>query len=89
MLVSRTENRTVSEARPLIQDLDALPFPAWHHLDLMKYFDGSKLYPYIDVFSGRGCRTNVCFVFGRKLCTAGRFGSDHRIEWVDELEHDL
>ena len=34
-----------TEPRPLIEDLDALPFPAWHQLEVMKYFDGGKLYP--------------------------------------------
>ncbi len=48
-------------ARPLIQDLDELPFPAWHQLDLLKYFDGTKLHPYIDIFSGRGCPHKCTF----------------------------
>jgi radical SAM superfamily enzyme YgiQ (UPF0313 family) len=80
---------TVAEARPLIQDLDALPFPAWHHLDLMKYFDGSKLYPYIDIFSGRGCPHKCMFclwpqvMHGRKI----RLRSPARV--VDEIEYDV
>jgi radical SAM superfamily enzyme YgiQ (UPF0313 family) len=75
--------------RPLIEDLDALPFPAWRHLDLMKYFDGSKLYPYIDVFSGRGCPHGCIFclwpqvMHGRKV----RLRSPERV--VDEIEHDI
>ena len=62
-----------TEPRPLIQDLDTLPFPAWHHLDLMKYFDGGKLHPYIDIFSGRGCPHTCMFclwpqvMHGRKI----------------------
>jgi anaerobic magnesium-protoporphyrin IX monomethyl ester cyclase len=80
---------TVTEARPLIQDLDALPFPAWHQLDLMKYFDGSKLYPYIDIFSGRGCPHKCMFclwpqvMHGRKI----RLRSPARV--VDEIEYDV
>jgi len=75
--------------RPLIEDLDSLPFPAWHHLDLMKYFDGSKLYPYIDIFSGRGCphRCSFCLwpqvMHGRKV----RLRSPKRV--VDEIEYDI
>ena len=78
-----------TEPRPLIQDLDELPFPAWHHLDLMKYFDGSKLYPYIDIFSGRGCPHGCVFclwpqvMHGRKV----RLRSPERV--VDEIERDV
>jgi len=78
-----------TEPRPLIDDLDALPFPAWHHLDLMKYFDGTKLYPYIDIFSGRGCPQRCIFclwpriMHGRKI----RLRSPERV--VDEIEYDI
>jgi radical SAM superfamily enzyme YgiQ (UPF0313 family) len=75
--------------RPLIEDLDALPFPAWHHLDLMQYFDGTKLYPYIDIFSGRGCPHRCMFclwpqvMHGHKL----RLRSPENV--VDEMERDI
>jgi radical SAM superfamily enzyme YgiQ (UPF0313 family) len=75
--------------RPLIQDLDTLPFPAWSHLDLLKYFDGSKLYPYVDIFSGRGCPHRCIFclwpqvMHGRKV----RLRSPENV--VDEMEFDL
>ncbi len=78
-----------TEPRPLIQDLDTLPFPAWHHLDLMKYFDGGKLHPYIDIFSGRGCPHTCMFclwpqvMHGRKI----RLRSPKNV--VDEIEHDI
>ena len=76
-------------ARPLIQDLDALPFPAWHHLNLKQYFDGTKLYPYIDIFSGRGCPHGCVFclwpqvMHGRKV----RLRSPRNV--VDEMERDI
>jgi radical SAM superfamily enzyme YgiQ (UPF0313 family) len=75
--------------RPLIEDLDSLPFPAWHHLDLMRYFDGSKLYPYVDIFSGRGCPHSCTFclwpqvMHGRKV----RLRSPENV--VDEMERDI
>lgn len=78
-----------TEARPFIEDVDSLPFPAWPHLDLMKYFDGAKLYPYIDIFSGRGCPHGCIFclwpqvMHGRKL----RLRSPQRV--VDEIEYDI
>lgn len=78
-----------TESRQPIADLDSLPFPAWHHLDLMKYFDGSKLYPYIDIFSGRGCPHRCMFclwpqvMHGRKM----RLRSPRNV--VDEIEYDI
>ncbi len=79
----------LNPGRPLIDDLDSLPFPAWRHLDLMKYFDGSKLYPYVDIFSGRGCPHGCSFclwpqvMHGRKI----RLRSPERV--VDEMEYDI
>lgn len=75
--------------RPLIEDLDELPFPAWHHLDIMKYFDGGKLYPYMDMISGRGCPFECIFclwpqvMHGRKY----RFRSPKNV--VDEMQYDI
>ncbi len=79
----------LNSRRPVVEDLDSLPFPAWHHLDLMKYFDGSKLYPYIDIFSGRGCPHGCSFclwpqvMHGRKI----RLRSPARV--VDEMQYDI
>ncbi len=76
-------------ARPLIADLDSLPFPAWQDLNIMKYFDAGRLYPYIDIIGGRGCpyRCTFCqwpqLMFGRSY----RFRSAGNI--VDEIEYDL
>ncbi len=75
--------------RPLIEALDELPYPAWHQLDLLKYFDGTKLHPYIDIFSGRGCPHKCTFclwpqvMHGHKL----RVRKPERV--VDEMEYDI
>lgn len=75
--------------RPLIEDLDNLPFPAWEYLDIMKYFDAGRLYPYIDIIGGRGCPYQCTFcqwpqlMFGHKY----RFRSAKNI--VDEIKYDL
>jgi len=75
--------------RPLIEDLDSLPFPAWEYIDIMKYFDAGRLYPYIDIIGGRGCPYQCTFcqwpqlMFGHKY----RFRSARNI--VDEIEYDL
>lgn len=81
--ILRTENRR------LIENLDALPFPAWGHLDLMKYFDGGKLYPYIDIISGRGCPNRCIFCLWPQVMhgTAYRLRSAGNV--VDEMEYDI
>lgn len=75
--------------RPLIENLDELPFPAWHHLNLLRYFDGGKLYPYIDVISGRGCPNQCTFCLWPQVVhgTSYRFRSPRNV--VDELEYDI
>jgi radical SAM superfamily enzyme YgiQ (UPF0313 family) len=78
-----------TEPRPLIKDLDALPFPAWHHLNLMKYFDGSKLYPYIDIFSGRGCPHGCIFCLWPRVMHGRNIRLRSPAKVVDEIEHDI
>lgn len=80
---------TKTKPRPLIEDLDKLPFPAWRHLDLMKYFDGGKLHPYIDVISGRGCPNRCIFCLWPQVMHGlkYRFRSPENV--VDELEYDI
>ncbi|NLI82606.1 MAG: radical SAM protein [Deltaproteobacteria bacterium] len=75
--------------RPLIEDLDALPFPAWDHLDLMQYFDGSKLYPYIDIFSGRGCPHRCIFCLWPQVMHGQRIRLRSPENVVDEMERDI
>lgn len=75
--------------RPLIENLDDLPFPSWEYLDIKKYFDAGRLYPYIDIIGGRGCPYQCAFcqwpqlMFGHKY----RFRSPKNI--ADEIEYDL
>jgi radical SAM superfamily enzyme YgiQ (UPF0313 family) len=47
--------------RALIEDLDELPFMAWHHLDVRQYHNHTYAYPYIDMISGRGCPNKCTF----------------------------
>lgn len=75
--------------RLLIEDLDSLPFPAWHHLDLMRYFDGSKLFPYIDIFSGRGCPHGCVFCLWPQVMHGRRVRLRSPEAVVDEIEHDI
>jgi radical SAM superfamily enzyme YgiQ (UPF0313 family) len=83
------EGILVNDVREFIADLDALPFPAWHHIDPRDYHDFGKLYPFITLISGRGCESACTFcqlpqvMFGRRY----RAMSPRRV--VDEIEYDL
>ncbi len=79
----------ITERRLLVEDLDSLPFPAWHHLDLMRYFDGGKLYPYIDIFSGRGCPHRCTFCLWPQVMHGNRVRLRSPAKVVDEIEHDI
>jgi radical SAM superfamily enzyme YgiQ (UPF0313 family) len=76
-------------ARPLIQNLDELPFPAWHHLDIMKYFDGQKLYPYLDIISGRGCPNCCIFCLWPQVMHGMKYRLRSPKNVVDEMEYDI
>lgn len=80
-------NRT--PPRPLINDLDALPFPAWHHLNLWQYFDGTKLYPHIDIFSGRGCPHRCIFCLWPQVMHGRQVRLRSPKNVVDEIERDI
>ncbi|MBU0504196.1 MAG: radical SAM protein [Candidatus Omnitrophota bacterium] len=78
-----------NEARDLIDNLDELPFPAWRHLDLMKYFDGGKLYPYIDIISGRGCPNSCVFCLWPQVMHGLKYRFRSPGNVVDEIEYDI
>lgn len=79
--------RTVT--RPFIENLDELPFPAWHHLNLLKYFDGGKLYPYVDVISGRGCPNACIFCLWPQVMHGKRYRFRSPANIVDEIKRDI
>lgn len=78
-----------TEARAPIDNLDSLPFPAWRHLDLLSYFDGGKLFPYIDIISGRGCPNRCVFCLWPQVMHGFRYRLRSPKNVVDEIEHDI
>jgi anaerobic magnesium-protoporphyrin IX monomethyl ester cyclase len=85
----KNENPQKTPPRPFIENLDSLPYPAWHHLNIMDYYTGMRLYPFYNIFSGRGCPYQCIFclwpqvMHGRKY----RLRSPSRV--VDEMEWAL
>jgi anaerobic magnesium-protoporphyrin IX monomethyl ester cyclase len=69
--------------RPLIQDLDELPFPAYKHFPLERYRHFGKLI--LPIISSRGCPFNCTFCLAPKMAGKGcRPRSPNNV--VDELE---
>lgn len=86
----RDGNKIIAnEDRPLIDNLDEMPFPAWYQIDVHDYFDAGKLYPFVTMISGRGCPNSCSFcilpqvLYGRKY----RLRSAEKV--VAEIEYDL
>ncbi len=75
--------------RKFIEDLDSLPFPAWHHLNLWKYFDGVKLYPFMDIISGRGCPHRCIFCLWPQVMHGIKYRLRSPKNVVDEIEYDI
>ncbi len=80
------ENR----ARAPIENLDEIPVPPWHFLDVKKYRNNTYLYPYLDQNSERGCPNRCTFcqwpqvMHGRRY----RYCSPERVvrEMVEDFE---
>ena len=79
----------INPMRPLIENLDELPFPAWHHIDPRCYHDAGKKYPFITMIGGRGC-SNVCsFCRERFTIEPGPYRKKSSKKLVDEIEYDF
>ncbi|WP_062604923.1 hopanoid biosynthesis associated radical SAM protein HpnJ [Caballeronia calidae] len=53
-----------NEARPILEDMDELPFVApiyKRDLKIENYFIGYLNYPYVSIYTGRGCRSRCTF----------------------------
>lgn len=72
-------------ARAPIENLDEIPLPPWHFLDVKRYRNNTYLYPFLDQISGRGCPNRCTFcqwpqvMHGRRY----RYCSPERV--VEEL----
>lgn len=75
--------------RQLISNLDQLPFPAWHHLNLKKYFDGIKLFPFIDIIGGRGCPYQCSFCLWPQVMHGNSYRLRSPENIVSEMVYDI
>ncbi len=75
-------------ARPYIEDMDELPFPAWQHLDLADYRDGAKLFPFLTQITGRGCRHRCSFCQLPQVMNGHEYRRHSVARVVDEMAHN-
>jgi radical SAM superfamily enzyme YgiQ (UPF0313 family) len=93
-VVSRDGAGTVcaSPRAPYVEDLDALPFPAWDLLgDAFPHRFGPSIFnyrrtPVASIVTSRGCPFSCSFC---DRSTSGKLGRYHGVEYVMELCHDL
>ena len=75
--------------RPFIQDLDELPFPAWHHIDPGDYYAPAKRNPFLTVITGRGCEGRCSFCLMPQVMYGRSYRTRSPENILDELESDL
>jgi hopanoid biosynthesis associated radical SAM protein HpnJ len=79
--------------RPMIEDMDALPFVApvyQRDLNIHNYFIGYLNYPYVSIYTGRGCRSRCTFclwpqtVGGHRYRTRSPESVLAEVKWIKE-----
>jgi hopanoid biosynthesis associated radical SAM protein HpnJ len=84
---------THNAARPMIEDMDALPFvaPVYRRdLNIKNYFIGYLNYPYVSIYTGRGCRSKCTFclwpqtVGGHRYRTRSPESVIEEVKWIKE-----
>ncbi|ULX52220.1 hopanoid biosynthesis associated radical SAM protein HpnJ [Cupriavidus taiwanensis] len=79
--------------RPMIEDMDALPFVApvyQRDLKIENYFIGYLKHPYVSIYTGRGCRSRCTFclwpqtVGGHRYRTRSAASVIAEVKWIKE-----
>lgn len=70
-------------------DVNHLPFPAWHMIKPEWYPDAGKKYPFLTLFTGRGCNNACTFCRDPQLMYGYRLRIRRPELVADEMEYDL
>jgi hopanoid biosynthesis associated radical SAM protein HpnJ len=82
-----------NDARPMIENMDELPFVApvyKRDLKIENYFIGYLNYPYVSIYTGRGCRSKCTFclwpqtVGGHRYRTRSTESVLAEVKWIKE-----
>lgn len=74
-----------NETRPLIQNLDELPFPARHFLPNEKYYSALYRNPFTFIYAGRGCPFQCIYCAMPQLM----YGRGYRLRSVENVIAEL
>jgi len=85
----RKPDKIVSNDNRPFLDVNELPFPSWKHIDPRAYHDAGKLYPFLTLYSGRGCFGKCTFCRETQLINGRGLRMRDAKQVVDEIEYDL
>lgn len=74
--------------RPYL-DVNELPFPSWKHIDPHWYQDAGKKFPFLTLYTGRGCFGLCTFCRETQVINGRRLRMRDAKHVVDEMEYDL
>ncbi|MDO8506980.1 MAG: radical SAM protein [bacterium] len=77
-----------NQPRPLL-DVNELPFPSWKHIDPHWYHDAGKLFPFLTLYTGRGCFGLCTFCRETQVINGRALRMRDAKKVVDEMEYDL
>lgn len=76
--------------RPVLEDMDALPFvsPVYRRdLDYEKYFIGYLKHPYVSIYTGRGCKSRCTFCLWPQTVGGHRYRTRSVENVIEEIRY--
>jgi len=78
-----------NDQRAFAENLDALPFPAWRHININDYRDAGKLFPFVTLLGGRGCFGRCTFCLLPQVMYGRQYRTKSAERVLDEIQYDL